>query len=189
MTICPHCGFTNIEGVDTCDECGHSLSNVEDQVPATEVERALLRDHVAVLNPNPCITVAPETPIRDVLRLLVERRIGCVVVAEDGKIKGIFSERDALMKLNVQAKEFADEPVSRFMTAAPLTLPPQAKVAFAVHKMNMGSYRHVPVVQDDSIVSGIISARDILGYLTDKMRIATSSGGATSDGATSDGAS
>ena len=172
MTICPHCGFVNIEGADTCEQCGHSLADVEDQKPATEVERALLRDQVGVLHPKACITVGPDARIRDVLRLLVERDIGCVVIAEDGKIQGIFSERDALMKLNVRALELGDEPVRRFMTAQPQTLTAVDKVAFAVHRMDLGSYRHVPIVEDDSNVTGIISARDIFGYLTEKMRIA-----------------
>lgn len=176
MTICPHCGFVNIEGADTCEQCGHSLAGVQDQKPATEVERALLRDQVGVLNPKACITVGPGTRVRDVLRLLVERDIGCVVIAEEGKIQGIFSERDALMKLNVRAAEFAEEPVSRFMTPRPQTLTADDKVAFAVHRMDLGSYRHIPIVEDDSHVSGIISARDILGYLTEKMRIVKAGG-------------
>ncbi|MCO6453717.1 MAG: CBS domain-containing protein [Pirellulaceae bacterium] len=170
MTICPHCGFENIEGVDECAECRHSLADTEEHVPATEVERALMHDQIAVLASRPAITVPPETPIRDVLRLLVEKEIGCVVITRDGKLAGIFSERDALMKLNVQADELGDEPVSRFMTPDPQALSYNHKVAFAVQRMDQGSFRHVPIVTDDQTVTAIISARDIMHYLTEKMR-------------------
>ena len=58
----------------------------------------------------------PETPVREVLQLLVEKSIGCVLVADQGRPVGIFSERDALVKLNCRATELGDRPISEFMT-------------------------------------------------------------------------
>jgi CBS domain-containing protein len=108
-------------------------------------------------------------PVREVLRLMVDNRVGCVVVAEQGKIAGIFTERDVLLKLGEQASEVGHKPVSEFMTTAVDTLPPTAKIAFAVHRMDQGGYRHVPVVNDQGEPVGIFSVRDILAYLTRKM--------------------
>jgi CBS domain-containing protein len=166
MTICPFCGFENIEGADVCGGCSHSLIDVETYTAATEVERSLLLDPLNVLTARVPIVVAPDTPVRDVL---VEREVGCVIVAEQGAIRGIFSERDALMKLNDQAEALGDEPIRRFMTADPQSLSPTDKVAFAVQRMDLGSYRHVPIVDENGQVNGIISVRDILRYLTAKM--------------------
>ncbi|MGE0755981.1 MAG: CBS domain-containing protein [Pirellulaceae bacterium] len=169
MITCPYCSSENIEGVDHCDDCGTSLMDSHLTPPANDVERGLLRDRVAVLGPKAPITVPPHAPVGDALRLMVDHGIGCVVVADKGKAVGIFSERDALRKLNVRAGELATRPVREFMTSAPQTLLATAKIAYAVQRMDMGGYRHLPVLDDRGDLMGIISARDILGYLTSKM--------------------
>jgi CBS domain-containing protein len=95
-----------------------------------------------VLAPKPPLTVKPNTPVAEVLRMMVDRKIGCVIVADDTKPLGIFSERDALRKLNVRVTEMAKEPVSQFMTPNPQTLVANAKIAYAVQRMDLGRNRH-----------------------------------------------
>jgi CBS domain-containing protein len=90
-------------------------------------------------------------------------------VADGPKPLGIFSERDALRKLNVRSAELGSQPVSKFMTANPQTLVAHAKIAYAVQRMDLGGYRHLPIVDDEGKLLGIISARDIINYLTSKM--------------------
>jgi len=170
MIDCPFCSAENIEGADVCDECGEPLGETYLSPPDSDVERSLLRDRVDVLEPRRPVTVSPRTPVGEVLRMMVERRIGCVVVAENWQPVGIFSERDALRQLNTNAPALAHHPVSEFMTPKPQTLVADAKVAYAVQRMDMGSYRHLPIVDEDNELVGIISARDILGYLTRNMR-------------------
>ncbi len=169
MIICPYCASENIEGADDCVGCGQPLADAHLAPPGTEVERSLLRDRISDLRPKPPIKVAPETPIGDVLRLMVQHRIGCVVVAEGNRPIGIFSERDALRKLNTAAAELAARPVSEFMTRGAQTLVADAKIAFAVQRMDLGSYRHLPIVDSRGDAIGIISARDILRHLTESM--------------------
>jgi CBS domain-containing protein len=169
MIICPYCSSENIEGTDLCEECGEPLTDSHLTPPSNEVEQGLLKDRVSVLSPKKPLTVKPTTPVGDVLKLMVDRRIGCIVVEEGGKPVGIFSERDALRKLNVDAATLSDHPVSEFMTPQPQTLVANAKIAYAVQRMDLGGYRHLPIVKDDGELVGIISARDIIGYLTDKM--------------------
>lgn len=172
MTNCPDCGFDNIEGADTCEQCEAPLSDMYLHEPATAVERGLLEDHVDVLEPKAPVTVSPDTPAADVLSLMVEKGIGCVLVVDDGEMLGIFSERDALIKLNAQYAELGSQPVSQFMTKKVEGLDRGAKVAFAVHRMDLGSYRHIPILDENGHPAGIISARDILRYLTDRMTAA-----------------
>lgn len=171
MAVCPYCDHDNIDGVDTCDECGQPLDDLYLSDPPTAVERGLLNDHIRVLAPRRPISVAPETPVRDVLRMLVDQNIGCVVVAEGETLKGIFSERDALLKLGTRAAELGDQPVSDFMTDKVETLEANSKIAFAVQRMDLGSYRHIPIVNEENNTNGIISARDILRYLTELMTV------------------
>ncbi|MFV1968032.1 MAG: thiamine pyrophosphate-dependent enzyme [Pirellulaceae bacterium] len=157
------------------DDAEADLDDEEDlPVPATEVERSLLADQIRVLEPKDPLAVPPDTPIRDVLKMLVENEIGCVLVVENGKPVGIFSERDALIKINHRASELGDRPVAEFMTANPESLEINSKVAFAVQRMDLGGYRHVPIVNEEHDLTGVISVRDILHYLTEKMAVAES---------------
>jgi len=172
MTICPYCGGENIEGVDECEECGQSLADLHLEGPLLQVEQHLLTDRIGLLEPKTPITVASDTPIGDVLRLMVDKSVGCLIVVEDENPVGIFSERDALLKLNVDASQLSDRPVSEYMTANPQTLEVTAKIAFAVQRMDLGGYRHVPIVGEDGQLTGIVSVRDILRYVTEKMTTA-----------------
>ena len=108
-------------------------------------------------------------PVREVLRLLVDNRIGCVMIVEKGQTLGIFSERDALLKLGEDPADWSSKPIAEFMTKNVQSLPPTAKIAFAVHRMDQGGYRHVPVVGEKGEPIGIFSVRDILRYLTKAM--------------------
>lgn len=166
---CPWCEADNLDGVDDCAACGQSLSDDHLPDPPTVVEQGLLADHLPVLAPRPPVAVAAAAPVRDVLRAMVDAGTGCVVVADGDRPVGIFSERDALMRLNTEAPALGGRPVSDFMTAPPETLAPDAKVAFAVQRMAVGDYRHIPVVGPGGELAGIVSVRDILRYLNEKM--------------------
>ena len=169
MIICPDCNCENIEGSDECEQCGQSLTALHLTDPATEIERSLLDDRVSVLNPKLPVAVSPQTPVGEVLQKLVAQSIGCVIVVEGGELVGIFSERDALQKLNVDVDELRERPVSEYMTEDAQILVADSKVAFAVHRMDLGNYRHVPIVDDQGRPVGIVSVRDILRYLAEKM--------------------
>ena len=172
MTICPYCGGENIEGVDQCEECGQSLADMHLEGPLLQVEQSLLTDRIGLLDPKTPITVAADTPIGEVLRLMVDKSVGCLIVVDGKDPVGIFSERDALLKLNVDASRLSDRPVSEYMTTNPQTLEGTAKIAFAVQRMDLGGYRHLPIVGDEGQLTGIISVRDILRYLTEHLAAA-----------------
>jgi CBS domain-containing protein len=172
VITCPLCGEENIEGEDCCSACLQPLNDLSLPRPATPTEHRILKGRVSRLKPKSPLMVAPDTPVRDVLTLLVDRGVGCVVVVHDhGEVVGIFSERDALLKLNVDAAELGRRPVSEFMTRHPETVDADAHIAFAVHKMDIGGYRHLPVVDDNDRVCGVISIRDILRYVTESLAV------------------
>ena len=167
--VCPYCDHANVVGSDSCDECGHSLTGFHPPPPANSVERALVRDRVEILQPRTPIVAEASMPVRQVLKMMVDYRIGCVLIVREGKPIGVFTERDATIKLNTRYRALGDEPVSEFMTPHPQTLDSFAKIAFAVHRMDVGSYRHLPIVDQQGRATGIISVRDILRYMTQKM--------------------
>jgi len=169
LLICPFCDSDVIEGADSCDACGQPISDSGLPPPANTVERALLSDRVSLFQGRQPVTVSSRATLKEVLRLLADQRVGCVLVEESGKSVGIFTERDVLLKIGEKAAELGSRPISEFMTGKVESLPPTAKIAFAVQRMDHGGYRHVPVVNDQGQTVGIFSVRDILGYLTNKL--------------------
>ncbi len=165
MMNCPFCGHKNIEGVDCCERCQESIDFLSRPQPGSEFEKSLLTDRVFMLAPRQPVTVPPTATVEDVLDLLVEQTIGCVLVCEGEELLGIFSERDALVRVNVEYTECLSRPIGLFMTPHPETIDRDARIAFALHKMDIGGYRHMPVTTDGR-VSGVISIRDILDYIT-----------------------
>ena len=113
-----------------------------------------------------------QASVLEATRRMNLHKVGALVVMESGRVTGIFTERDALLKLGERANELAEQPISEFMTRKVESLPPTAKIAFAVHRMDHGGYRHVPVVNDKGESVGIFSVRDILSYLTRKLAAA-----------------
>lgn len=168
MTICPYCRAENIEGADECAECNQPLVELSVRVPTTTVEADLLRDRIERLWPKSPSTVAPGATVAHVLQKMVDERIGCVMIVDGDRLVGIFSERDALMKLNTDAAKHLHLPISQFMTPDPVTLETNDKIAFALQKMNVGGYRHVPILFHGRLV-GVISVRDILRYLAERI--------------------
>src|SRR4051812_27657497 len=166
--ICPYCEAEIIEGADECDKCGEGLTHLSRHIPASSVEADLIRDRIERLWPKSPSTVPPSATVGEVLKKMVDQRIGCVMIVDSGKLVGIFSERDALMKLNADAPKFMNRPISQFMTPDPVTLETSDKIAFALHKMNVGGYRHVPILFHGKL-AGVISIRDILRYLTERI--------------------
>lgn len=166
--LCPDCGFENHEGVDTCQRCHQSLTALSKPQGHTAIEKAIFRDRIDVLKPRKHPLVSPDTPVGRVLELLVEKRVGCALIVENGALVGIFSERDALFRLNTEAAALADRPVRQFMTPSPVTLELKNKIAFVLHRMALGGYRHIPIMSEGKLI-GVISIRDILGYITEKL--------------------
>lgn len=172
---CPFCAHANIEGADECQQCGQPLGDMHLSAPRTFVERGLLTDRVSELNPRKLFAVGHRTTVQQVLQLLVEKRIGCVtVVDDDQKTIGIFSERDCVVRLGPTFCDHLSRPICEFMTTDPQTLPADAKVAFALQRMDVGGYRHIPLVASNGAVTEIVSVRDILQYLTDRMPMSPS---------------
>jgi CBS domain-containing protein len=169
MLVCPYCEHENIDGADHCDACEQPLIAQSMPRPATSLERGLIKDRIDVLGPRDPLVVEPDAAVLWVIKLMYDHRVGCAIVVDDERqVLGVFSERDALMRLGADAVTHGDRPVSQFMTAPAATLRSSDKIAFALHRMDLGGYRHIPIT-DGQRVTGVISVRDILRYFTDKL--------------------
>jgi signal-transduction protein with cAMP-binding, CBS, and nucleotidyltransferase domain len=98
--ICPNCGHDNLPGSEECNSCLQDLTQLDRPTAQSRVEHSLMEDPVSILNPHKPITIRPTATIREALRIMLDRDIGAILVVDaDGKLQGIFSERDLLTKV------------------------------------------------------------------------------------------
>jgi CBS domain-containing protein len=168
MILCPACGVENLEGADECKACQQSLTDLSRPQPRTTVEKGLMSDRIDYLQPRKPLTVAPSDTIGNVLKKMVAEKIGCVMIMEGDQLRGIFTEFDAMMKINTDIASMKDKPISLVMTDKPVTLNLENKIAYALHQMHVGGYRHLPILSGGKLV-GVSSIRDILNYLAQRL--------------------
>jgi CBS domain-containing protein len=100
------------------------------------------------------------TTVRDAVRNMAERHIGAVLVGQGGRLQGIFTERDLLMRVVARELDPDSTSLSEVMTADPDTVGPNDLASLALERMRTSGYRHVPVVENGAVV-GIVSLRDL----------------------------
>ncbi len=164
--ICPTCGHDNLPGSEECSHCQMDLTQLDRPIPINRIERSLMHDRVAILRPKRPVTVQPSTTVADTIQMLLDNEIGALLVVNDqGELAGIFSERDLLTKVAGLYDDYAELPIRMFMTANPETVSTTDTLAFALHKMDVGGYRHLPIMEDGWPV-GVVSVRDMLRHIT-----------------------
>ena len=109
------------------------------------------------------LTAAPDATVAEAANLMRKKSVGAVmVVAEDGRLTGIFTERDALFRVIAESRDPHTTRLAAVMTRDPRTIAPDRPFAHALLMMYDGGFRHVPVVEHGRPV-GMVSARDALG--------------------------
>lgn len=162
--ICPSCQHDNIEGADRCEECMTSLFNLDvPQAGREGLTRSVMEDDLSQLAQE-FLGVPPDTSALEVIQKMKDARLGCALVLEDGKLVGIFTERDLLNKLTGKDAVPENTAVKDLMSANPETLRETDSVATALNKMSMGRYRHIPVRKADGTYS-VTSIKHVLKYI------------------------
>ena len=105
-------------------------------------------------------TVSPDATVYDALKLMSEKEIGALVVVENVKMVGIFSERDYARKVILKGKNSQETLVKEIMTTNVLHASPKQKIRKCLSLMTKNHFRHLPIIQDDQVV-GIISIEDV----------------------------
>jgi len=126
-----------------------------------------LREPIAVLQPANPVCAEKGMCVADVIREMQEHHIGCVLIVDGGKLVGIFTERDVLRSVVLSSFDPESTAVERFMTADPESLRPTDDIVFALNKMSLGGFRHVPLVDEARRPVGVISVKDIVDYIVD----------------------
>lgn len=135
------------------------IEQAQEALMSTSASYILSVGEVMVRNP---ITVTPETAVSEAIRRMAEHRVGAVLVAEQERLLGIFTERDVLRYLaGSPDSSWLAKPVRELMTPNPWTVSPQSSWEQARSLMETVHVRHVPVVEAGRLV-GLVTARDLL---------------------------
>jgi CBS domain-containing protein len=107
------------------------------------------------------IQARTEDTVASVVALLAEKRIGCVPVVENGKVVGIFSERDVLYGLARVGAALLDMELGEVMTTPAVTIEPDTPILSALSLMTRRRMRHLPIVEGERMV-GFVSIGDLV---------------------------
>ena len=106
------------------------------------------------------LTLSADVSVRQAAKLMADRHIGAVLITADGRLEGIFTERDVLNKIVAPGRDPEAVKLGEVMTRNPDTVPPDATALDTLIRMQTKGYRHVPVVDDGELI-GIVSVRDL----------------------------
>ena len=128
------------------------------------LDQRMIREPIRYLEPRRPLSLQPSASVRDAIGMMREHRIGCVLVVEDERLAGIITERDLLLKLD---ETDLTRPVSELMTADPEVLTLDDPIVYALNKMSVGGFRHVPLVDAAGHPVGVVSVKDVVDYIVD----------------------
>jgi CBS domain-containing protein len=166
FVVCPNCGFQNMHGADTCENCLSDLRTLD--VPGTSqiVPDSVFLEPLTALRLVPPRTLDVSATVREAVDLLREDADAAVVLLHEGRIAGIFTERDVLKRLAGDPGRL-DRPVAEFMTPDPVILRETDTIAIGLNKMGDGGFRHIPLVRDTHLV-GVATAGEFAAWLMSK---------------------
>ena len=107
------------------------------------------------------LTAPPEMSVREAAKQMAKRTVGAVLVVDGQRLVGIFTERDAVLRVLANDRDPGTTRLAEVMTPAPITVGPEKSFGFALLLMHENGFRHVPVIEGGKLV-GIVSARNAL---------------------------
>jgi CBS domain-containing protein len=113
---------------------------------------------------NAVYSVAPTATVFDAIKRLAEVNIGALLVMEEGKLLGVFSERDYTRKVALQGRDSRVTPVKDIITNRLFTVSPSTTVSECLRLMVDNRIRHLPVVQEGQVI-GVVSIGDLVNWI------------------------
>ena len=124
-------------------------------------------DPLSTLTQGKFIVLNEQATLRDAIDSMQKYHIGCILLENNHKITGIFTERDIVQQIVGNRHNLEKKGVANYMTKSPDVLHFQDPIAFALNKMISGGYRHIPIVNKEEKSIGIITMQDIINHLGD----------------------
>ncbi len=149
-------------------EFDDELTRMDELEQATDapINKALsLNDAISNLELRYHPTVQTGTSLQAVIDILREKKVGCVMVESDGTIEGVMTERDFLLRAISKGLDTEKAIIDDFMTSNPETLQADDPIAFALNKMHVFGIRHIPILNADNSIHGMVSVKDVIAHI------------------------
>ena len=152
----------------TAEDFIDPLQDFEPKTYADNIQAALAEQDVMSIQHAPFATISHEQSVEEGVRQLAEMNVGCLLVVDDGKLVGVFSDRDVLDKASLEYDDVKDKPVSEVMTPNPVYVYETDAAASALCVMAVNRHRHVPILDLNENVVGIIGPYRVTSFLMEK---------------------
>lgn len=130
------------------------------------IEELLKQKKIFQIINSRIVQTGPQTPLSEVIQLMVEAKSGYAVISENEKVVGIFTETDVTRKILSQSIDL-NSPVSSFMTSNPTLLTPTDTVGEAIDIMAKKTIYHLPLVDENTKLKGMLSVRTLIRFLAE----------------------
>jgi len=127
----------------------------------------MIRQPISSCEPRAAICVAPDATVDEAIALMKRHATGCVLVESDGRLVGIFTERDVLFRVAGAGRDATKTAVATVMTPDPETLTMDEELAWVLNLMAVGGFRHVPIVDASDRPIAVISMQRIVERLVE----------------------
>ncbi len=134
-----------------------------------DVGKAILETRIQDVKPSAAVTLPVDATVARAVELLRKKRVGAVMVVSRSrprKLVGILTERDLINRV-LPVKGYGRLRLEKVMTRAPESLRPQDCLAYALNKMSVGRFRHVPLVDERGVPVGMLSIRDVIDFVVE----------------------
>lgn len=122
-----------------------------------------------IVNEQSLSLLSPGDTVSLAVEIMAERKIGAILVATEGKLAGIFTERDLLHRVVKPKRDPDATPLADVMTSNPDCIAPNDLALTALQKMSERGFRHLPVVTERGEIIGIVSIRDLYGAVLSEL--------------------
>lgn len=130
--------------------------------------REPLRETVAEVGYRPLVSVGPTATVREAVRVMREREVGCVLMVEGERLRGIFTERDLVARVLAETRAL-DTPLADVVTREPVTVSEDEPIGRALARMCNGHCRHLPVLDRIGRPVGSLSVKRAIHFLGECM--------------------
>ncbi len=114
---------------------------------------------------QPVVCLPSTAKVSEAIQSMAEERVGIILIVDDGKLAGVFSERDVLLKVAAVSLDILSTTIADVMTRNPQALRPHDELVYALNLMSVGGFRHVPIVDGSGQPVAVVSMRDIVEYI------------------------
>jgi len=163
---CPACDHDNIPGQDLCENCGLDLAGLDVEAGGVDADDPLFGITLGEVALKEPLVLSVDATVAEAIDLMKARQEGCVFITDGGALAGVLTERDVGARVAVPGRDPARTSVRDVMTPNPVTLSRTDPLAWALHRMGVDGYRHIPVLDNEQLI-GFLSSRTVLQILLD----------------------